>query len=340
MTVIEGEKQGPDGRTIVDESIFEEPGAETTTPETTPAETVTPAAETTPKETVTPEKPESGEVTEDQPNGGVVTPKPKEETTTPVVPETLIAGKFKTEDELKKAYQNLGGDPTKFKTTAALVEAYDYRNSEYTRVQQEQAERDRIARIIPNTPHKETVTPAVPLTADDMMAKVDWSKVSDAQTLGKQLFSIMLEAMPKAQAADPTQQMTPEQLVEKIAPIIKEREQKMEALNEIEVEVPRLKKDQAFRKAYAYHVVGGKADGTKYPKTKEGLKEAMKDFLSWGKSIAEESARQTTVNAAGKKSALPAPEAGGEMPGGGKGDEADDIISAYAENQKKYNFGK
>lgn len=325
------EEYSPEGRVIVDESVFEEPGAETTTPETTTPETTTPETTTPPVETETETETEVETETETETETPAETTKPKDPPA-----EVLLAGKFKTEEELKKAYQTLGGDPTRFKTKEALAEAYEYRQGEYTRLQQEQAERDRIANLVPNTPHNEPVTPAAPITADDMMKKVDWTKVTDAQTLGQELFKIMLEAMPKAQAEDPMQRMTPEQLVERIAPIIKEREEKMAALSEIETEVPRLKKDPAFRKAYAYHVVGGKADGTKYPKTKEGLKEAMKDFLSWGKSIAEESARQTTVNTALKKAALPAAETGGEIPGGGKGDEADDIISAYAEKQKKF----
>lgn len=333
------EEYSAEGRVIVDESVFEEPGEEaatqdTTTPEETTQETTTPEETVNPEETITPKE---GEEPTKPAEGEETKTKEGEEGKEP---EILFAGKFKTEDELKKAYQTLGGDPSKFKTIKALEEAYDYRQGEYTRIQQEQAERDRIANLVPNTPHNEPVAPNAPITADDMMKKVDWTKVTDAQTLGQELFKIMLEAIPKAQAVDPTTQLTPEQLVERIAPIIKEREEKMAALSEIETEVPRLKKDPAFRKAYAYHVVGGRADGTKYPKTKEGLKEAMKDFLSWGKSIAEESARQTTVNAASKKSAIQAPEAGGSMPGAAKGDEADDIISAYAENQKKYNFGK
>lgn len=168
------------------------------------------------------------------------------------------------------------------------------------------------------------------------MKKVDWTKVTDAQTLGQQLFTIMLENMPKEQP----QQMTPQQLVETVMPLMKEREEKQKALSDIEGEVPRLKTDMAFRKAFAYHVVGGKSDGSKYPRTKAGLQEAMKDFLAWGKSIADESSRQTQIQTKAKKSAQAPRETGAETPpGGGKQmDEADEIISAYAEKQKK--FGK
>lgn len=326
------EKYTPEGRTIVDDSVFDDPGE---------GEDIN-----TPEDTNPPEDKGGGEINadvdnpdadndpEDGKDDDVDDPDKKDNDPDEGKDDVLIAGKFKTKEELEKAYQNLGGDPAKFKTVEGLVEAYTYRESEFTRLKQEQAERDRIANLIPENTGKDKIVPNSQATVDEMMKKVDWTKVTDAQSLGQQLFTIMLENMPKAQ-----QELTPEQLVEKVMPMMKEREEKQQALHEIETEVPRLKSDAAFRKAFAYHVVGGKSDGTKYPRTKEGLKDAMKDFLAWGKSIADESARQTKINNDSKNAAAGIPTGGSaDIVNNKKGDEVDDIISAYAEKQKKLGF--
>jgi len=275
------------------------PPAETTPPETTPAETT--PAETTPPET------------------------------TPPTTEKLFAGKYKTVDELKAAYQNLGGDPTKFKNDTALEEAYEYRNSEFTRVQQENSERERLSLAIEEKRKSERTPEQV---VEDMMGKIDWTQVTNAQTLTKQLLPILIAGMPKGQA--PMDETT---LIEKLVPIIQDRERKQEALATVENEVPRLKNDQPFRKAFAIHVMGGK-DGVPYPKTADGLRSAMKDFLAFSRSMSDETQRQKEIDMRGKNAALTPPDGGGgvTIPDNTPEDEANQIIRAYAEKQAKFGF--
>lgn len=305
------------GRVNVSDDLFtpETPAettspAETTPPETTPQVETTPPAETTSSTTETPS-----------------------DTTTPPTTTTpkLLAGKYKTVDELKAAYQNLGGDPTRFQSDTALEEAYEYRNSEYTRVNQETAERERLSLAIEEK-RKSEQTPEQ--MVEGMMGKIDWEQVKDAQTLTKQLLPILIAGMPKGQA--PMDETT---LVEKLIPIIQDRERKQEALAAVETEVPRLKNDQSFRKAFALHVMGGK-DGIAYPKTADGLRAAMKDFLAFSRSMADETARQKEIDMRGKNAALtPAGGSPGSViPNNTPGDEADQIIGAYAEKQRKFGF--
>jgi len=238
----------------------------------------------------------------------------------------VYAGKYHSVDELKKAYQNLGGNPDRFGDNAqALEEAYEYRQSEFTRLQQEEAERQRLQeRQTEDTPKDPNQM------VEDMMNKVDWSKVDDAKDLGKQLLSIFMQNMPQNTPAP-----TPEQLVEKIAPMLQEREQKQKALNYIEGKVPRLTTGQGFRKAFALHVVSGRKDGTPYPRTNEGLDEAMKDFLSWGKSIAEEGAKAYQTQTQQKQNALPPKEHGGDLPQPTEEDEIDEVIAYHKERQSR-----
>lgn len=310
-----------------DDSTVDDPSAqpENSTPESTQTPTQerkdTPSKPTDQPTAVDPEKPGN------EPSPG------KERTDDPQNQPRVYANKFKSEDELKKAYQNLGGNPDKFKSVEALEEAYEYRQGEYTRIQQEQAERDRLANMVPENTAGNTMPEDPKQTVDSMMAKVDWSKVENAEDLGKQLLTIFMENMPQNNQQIPTEA----QLVERLMPLMQEREQKQKALTSLETEVPRLKTDQSFRKAFAYHVVGGRADGTKYPRTTEGLREAMKDFLAWGRSIAEEGARQNEINTQEKRGAI-APKEGGEgLPAQNQGDEMDDIIGAFAERQRKFN---
>lgn len=343
------------GRVNVSTEVFEDPPVETTppagttTPATTPPAEATPPTETTPPtDTTTPETLTIENVTSIEPDKLDDTQKEylekhktelteeqrtkyglKVETAAPT--PKLYAGKYQTVDELKKAYQNLGGDPTRFKNDRALEEAYEYRNSEYTKVQQENAERERLSQAI-EARKKAEKTPEQ--LVEDMMGKIDWTKVTDAQTLTKQLLPILIAGMPKGQPA-----MDEKTLVQKLIPIIQDRERKQEALATIETEVPRLKSDQSFRKAFALHVVGGK-DGVPYPKTADGLRMAMKDFLVFSRSMADETARQKEIDMRGKNAAI-TPSGGSPglaIPSNTSQDEVDQIISAYAEKQKKLSF--
>lgn len=320
------ENNAPQKETYSDATGRVETDTDFLVPETTDTETPdTEETKETPEKTTdipdTSEKPETETPTEDpeKPQGDPEKPTPTKEE------PKVYAGKYQSVDELKRAYQNLGGNPDRFTDPKALEEAYEYRQAEFTRIQQEEAERKRIAEQQPEAPKKDPNE-----IVESMMNQVDWSKVEDAKDLGKQLLSIFMQNMPQN-----TQAPTPEQLVEKIAPMLQEREQKQKALNYIESKVPRLTNDQGFRKAFALHVVGGRPNGTPYPRTNEGLDEAMKDFLSWGKSIAEEGAKAYQTQTQQKQNALPPKEHGGDIPTPDTEDEIDEVIAYHKERQSR-----
>jgi hypothetical protein len=240
----------------------------------------------------------------------------------------VLAGKFNTEDELKKAYQNLGGNPDRFKTVEALEEAYEYRQGEYTRVQQENAEAKRIADLA--TQDQQTAAqPTTDEQADAMLAKVDWSKVETAGDLGKQLLRLFMESMPKN-----TPPPDANQLVEQIMPIMQEREKRLSELHTLETKVPRLTKDIPFRNAFGRHVMDEKKSGRFVD-----MDTAMKNFLEWGKSIVAETQQNQTQQQADKEAALQPTQQGQALPGNGeqRGDEVDDIIGSYKARNDKLN---
>lgn len=317
------------GRVNVDPALFADPSPKEETVETKPEET-SETPDTTPETNET--KPEEGTdvPVEDAKHKESPETQNEQEGTAPQTTEPkLYAGKYRTVDELKRAYQNLGGDPTRFDNDKALEEAYQYRNAEYTRVQQENAERERTIAAMEARKKAERNPDQV---VEEMLGKIDWNQVTDAQTLTKQLLPIILQNIPQGQAT-----MDEGQLVEKIIPIIQEREQKQAALAAMEREVPRLTTDPAFRKAYALHVAGGRKDGTPYPRTKEGLQEAMRDFQAFAKSLLTETQKQQEQQDRAKAAALQ-PSGGGMDIKGKKTDEADDIIAAYAAKQRRLGF--
>lgn len=240
----------------------------------------------------------------------------------------VFAGKFNSEDELKKAYQNLGGNPDRFKSVKELEEAYEFRQSEYTRYQQEQAETKRIADLAAEEQANNN-QPTTDEQADALLAKVDWTKVNDANDLGKQLLKLFMEANPRS-----PQQPDPAALVDQMMPIMQEREKRLGELHAIETRVPRLVKDKPFRDAFGRHVLDEKKTGRFVD-----MDTAMKNFLEWGKSIVAETQQNQQQQQHDKEAALQPTQQGQSLPGNGeqKGDEADEIIGAYKQRNDKLN---
>lgn len=253
------------------------------------------------------------------------------ETTPPTPPATekLFAGKYKTLEELKAAFIELGGDPTRYSTPEALAEAYEVRQSEYSRVNHEQANLDKLNQNIEKGGEKPVIDQD---GVDKLLTQLDWTKITDARDMAAQLLPIIFNNLPKL--LPQAQPMNEKDMVEKLAPMIAARETKLKELRDIETNVPRLKTDKTFRRAFAGYIRGQKDDGTF-----KGLDSAMKDFLGLSQSIVEELGKTKTETTQDKGSAAPAPDGGQGAPGGEtKTDEADDIISAHADYMGKYNF--
>lgn len=263
-------------------------------------------------------------------------------TTTPVTEtgkpapttETLLAGKYKTADDLKSAFVQLGGDPSKYDTTEKLVEAYQVRQQEYNRFKAEQDAREQREREQAQR-QQQPVEKTPEQLAQEVIGKLNFGKIENVQDLVTQLLPALIGSMPKPQQVDPNQLFT------QFEQQSKEREQKAVALAQLEKDVPRLAMkedpenpgkmipaDPNFRKAFAGFLIAGN-----YPRNVIGLQTAMKDFLT---VTQPGQAPQTTEN---KNSAAEAQETAGQQSTTKKNqdkDEADEIIDAFKENQAKY----
>jgi hypothetical protein len=302
------------GLTNVDESSFEIPEDAEDTPEN--------GGESTP---ATPPAPDP-----DQPPAN---PDPSKPATTPEPPKpaepVLLAGKYSTEQELKNAFVQLGGDPNKFDTTEKLEQAYEVRQAEFTRVRQEQNEARRINEEVDKKDSQAQLLSEENLTK--MMEQVPWDKIGDAKQMFVEMAKVLLANVP-------TNQMPSEQdLVARMTPMIQERESKLTELHDLETKVPRLKSDPSFRKAFAYHVQGEQQEGAY-----QGIGQAMKNFLKFNQGIVDEVGKSFADNAAAKNDAgaTTPPDGGANMGGAPKPSEDDDIlggiVSAYNDHTNKY----
>lgn len=207
---------------------------------------------------------------------------PTEEVETePVEPEEprLYANKYKSVEALETAFTELGGDPARYKGKPELLEeAYQVRSGEFTRKRQD-----------------ETARPQVEETGDQdldsLMGKIKWEDVTDAQSLAKQIFSVVAD-MNKNRA--PQQALDPQQMLGEIRRV----EKATTELAEVEREVPRLQTDVPFRNAFAHFILDQKRDGAYV-----SIKRSMSDFLGTARKVDTEAAKRKMKedkNAAGQ----------------------------------------
>lgn len=272
----------------------------------------------------TPEVTPSGsEVVEPEKNPARETPEG-----TPEQPGRLYAEKYKTEEELRNAFINLGGNPNRYPTIEKLEEAYEVRQQEFTRSRQELLTQERLRKNseTPPTPNPE----GNPLDPEALLDKVDWEKVTNGRELGRELLALMSQMVPKNTPNLPSEQ----ELVERMMPIMQEREARIKELSEIETDIPRLRiipgQENPFRDAFARHVIMEKQTGAYI-----SLKSSMKNFLNWGKEIAEEAGRQTGLQKEGKIDAAPISDRGTALPSGESNDLVDSIIGSYKAKKEK-----
>lgn len=247
----------------------------------------------------------------------------------PAAPGRLFAGKYKSEEDLRHAFINLGGNPNKYKTIEGLEEAYEVRQQEFSRSRAEEAERRRISLNIENrqTTQNQGEDPS---NMEALLDKVDWSKVENARDLGRELLSLFSKIVPSNKPELPSEQ----ELVERIMPIMKEREERVEELRSLETDIPRLRKtpgqDNPFRDAFAKHVMGEKQS-----KSFVNLRTSMRNFLAFGKEIAEAAAVAKGIEQDNKAGAAPISDRGAGLPQGGPADLVDDIIGSYKSRKEK-----
>lgn len=242
----------------------------------------------------------------------------------------LFASKYKTVDDLRAAFVNLGGNPNNYDTPEKLEIAYEVRRDEWNRLQAENGERARLEQIIEtqNLPAKEAPEGVDP---EALLKKVDWSKVETAEDLGRELLTLISQVMPKA---EPNSLPSPQELVGQIEPILRQREEANRQLEDLERDVPSLRitpgATNEFRDAFANFVLGQKRS-----KSFADLKTSMTQFLNFGKKIADEQVKIKGQGREEKLGAAPMSEGGEGTHTEGKGNEVDDIIGAFKQRQEK-----
>lgn len=240
----------------------------------------------------------------------------------PEKPEKLLAGKYKSEDDLKAALINLGIDPADYQTVSEMETAYKTAQATFTRLHQKEADKRK-------TEITTEELPTVEQLVKDANAKIDYAKTTNAAELGEATVKAVIETILPVLSK---LKVDPENMANIIGEKITNQQQLMSRVSQeiadIEAKVPRLRTDKTFRDDFADFVAGQKMNG-KY----ENLTESMKKFMG-GKF---EPQKPTKENKKDKKSAGALPD--NSDGNGGKvkqGDEADEILGAFAEHQKKF----
>lgn len=267
------------------------------------------------------------EVAEEVGNEGVEVVEPEKEVGEQVEEEGRIyANKYHSVDELKKAFINLGGNPAKYTTPEALEEAYEVRQAEWRRIQNENGELARLSKVVTEPTPGHGDNPQAEVEA--LLDKVDWAKVENARDLGRALVGILRENQPRQSVPSEAE------IVDRVLPVLQQREAAQRELSELESEIPNLRlvegQTNEFRNAFATFILGEKKGGTY-----ENLRTSMKNFLRWNETILEQAGRMKAAQQEAKQDAGSITERGAGLPQGGS-DEVDSIIGAFKSRQEKF----
>jgi len=309
----------------VDKDVFDDPieeGVEEIAPQQTESE---PQHQTTVQQENGSQEPNNPQIVQPEKDPAQQQPQQQEERT--------YAGKFKSVEDLRHAFVNLGGNPNKFKSDEALEEAYEVRQSEFSRVRQEAATIARLEQPIQNPNNTTPNQTGNPLeNPEALLDQVEWDKVENARDLGRELLKVVAPLMQQPQIAMPSES----ELVDRIMPVMQQREAAQRELQAIETEVPRLKlvegQENPFRNAFAMHVKNEKQSGSF-----SDLRTSMKNFLSWAEDISTARAAAKVASTEAKVDAAPTDNRGEGLPNG-QADEVDSIIGAFKSRQDKFSF--
>lgn len=263
-------------------------------------------------------------------------PEKKEEESKEGEEPKLLAGKYKSKEELESAFKELGGDPSKYQTPETLEEAYSVRQSEYTRFHQEQSTVKQIetekAQILQERTAKITETIGkINKTIEDKLNEVDWSQVEDAKDIGRligqTLAPVIGESLMNAQPA-----LTATEVQQMQQDHQKDLQVRHE-IDELMSEIPRLKNDEIFGNAFATYVAGLKANNNL-----TSLKDAFSKFVGTQQKINDDAANTNEAKAlaqatgkSGSENNLPAKKSPEDSI-------LDDILSSQKEDKDKFGF--
>lgn len=253
--------------------------------------------------------------------------------TTPVAPAEapLILGKFKTEQDLKNAFIELGGDPARFTDPKLLEEAYQVRESETSR---SRAQLKAAEPVVPTAPLKSFQE----MIAEEV-AKYDPSKFEGPADMWKAQNDAMAAAAQRFEDQMKNNQPQP------LDPAEVDRNIKsLTALHDLETKVPRLKSDTKLRQALAGHIRQLRDEG-KMPHTPEGYEDpagAFRDMIQNQQAVVEEASAALEIAKSGKdlSSTVNADSANPNPASAPKRDAGDaiidDLLGAKALQDKKY----
>ena len=221
-------------------------------------------------------------------------------------PDVLLAGKYKTIDELKHGIEELGGDPTGITEPKMLEQVYKTVQASFTKWQQRQQKAEELAHP-PEAPKPFALTDE---SIKGMVDQIDFSKVEDMRDVAQQMFGIMFKEIGKnlpqmLPKQAPT--MTPQEMAAQVEQVT----QATDSLGFIEAKVPRLTTDKNFRDQFAVHLKNGKEKGI-YPKiaTRDSMVLAMKNFQKMLAEMAGVTIPDETAIA--DKGAAAVPDGGGK----------------------------
>lgn len=317
------------GRTEVDETLFDEPTE--TTPDNGTANEGAPDQTTT----QTDDDGTGTETTQDNPDakppGDPKQPEqqPKQQTEQPKPREgEKWAGKYDNIEQLANAFRNLGGNPDRYKDNPnALEDAYQVWQSEFTRARQHIANQEELDQIPDNNQDQE-------FKPDDYLKTVDWGKVQTAEDVIRLTLDAVGHMMKGLESRIPDQT----KLAETLQVNIQDREERNRALSYVEGKVPRLQTDPKFRRQFAAYIKeeGGLKKGRPY---QEQMDEFMKDFLSIGQAASEEYTRMNTASQQNKAAAqVPAQKTDTAVQNSTKPEDdiLGDIVNAHKETVEKF----
>jgi len=277
-----------------------------------------PPAPTDPNQPATPAK------TDDNPTGQPAAP------AAPSNGLTMYAEKFKTVQDLKNSFIELGGDPARYGDNVQLLEeAYAVRQREFS------TSRAQIAHL--NQP------PAAPQQTFQEILKEEFSKYDPNSFAGPVDMWNAQQAATEAAAARFEKQQTQ---VQQITPQEMDRQIKIvNNINSLETKVPRLRTDQNFRQAFATHIRVMRDEG-RMPTNADGTQDlvgAMRDFIGGQRAVAEEASKNLQMQNDAKNLSTaangdnpPANPAG--APRRSRGDSlVDELISFHDDYTRKYN---
>lgn len=264
---------------------------------------------------------------ETEPVKSVVEPvKPAEQTEL-----KLYADKFKTTQDLKNSFIELGGDPAQFGDNIQLLEqAYQIRQREYSRVRADIA-------------HQNQTPPPVQKTVEQILQEsfqgVDPTKFETPQQMWEAMMGGFGKALNEVQANQPVPQqgISPQDMAKHVRTV--------EAITNLESKVPRLKSDKLFRDSFAMHIRVLRDEG-RMPMTPDGhqdLNGAFKNFVQGQSAIIEEANKAfeatndaKTLSTATNRDSAPGNPA--QQPRKNAGDAlVDEILDYKAEYDRKYN---